>query len=337
VRRRPPLPLSARAGAVAAGLVLDRVVRDPPNRFHPVAWFGSAMIGAEDALYADDRARGVAHTALGVGLGTLAGATVRRIVGPAVATVTATGVTVGGRLLTAEAQQIGADLVSGDLDAARRRLPALVGRDPSNLDEAEIARAVVESVAENTVDALVAPVMWAVGAGAVGATAYRAINTMDAMVGHRSPRYERYGWAAARLDDLASWVPARLTALLVALLRPRRARAVWRAVRDDAPRHPSPNAGVVEAAFAAALDLRLGGTNVYAGRVEERAALGAGAPPTPGDIERAVALSRQVANALVGALALVAVAPVVTRMFGVRRGSSDSLAAWPATLSTHSG
>jgi adenosylcobinamide-phosphate synthase len=332
----PPV-LAARAGAVATGLVVDRLLREPPNRFHPVAWFGTAMTRAEERLYADDRRRGVVHAAVGAGLGTLAGLTLRRAVGPGVATATATTVTVGGRLLLDEAQQIGVQLGAGDLEAARARLPALVGRDPSRLDEAEIARAVVESVAENTVDALVAPVVWAAAGGAAGAAAYRAINTMDAMVGHHSPRYERYGWAAARLDDLAGWVPARLTAAVVALLRPGRARAIWRAVREDAPRHPSPNAGVVEAAFAGALGLRLGGTNAYAGRIEERAALGRGASATSADIERAIALSRQVSDTLVGALALAAATAALTRMFGVRRRSGGSLAPWPATLSTRSG
>ena len=189
-------------------------------------------------------------------------------------------------------------LAAGDLAAARRRLPALVGRDPTALDGPEIARAVVESLADNTVDAVVAPCLWAVAAGAPGALAYRAVNTLDAMVGHRSERYRNFGWASARLDDLAGWVPARLTAALVAAVRPGRARAVWRTVRADAPSHPSPNAGVAEAAWAAALGVRLGGTNRYGGRVEVRPRLGAGPPPSAADIARAAALSRDVTVAL---------------------------------------
>src|SRR5207249_2191873 len=121
---------------------------------------------------------------------------------------------------------------------ARALLPSLVGRDPTKLDEAEVARAVVESVAENTVDAVIAPICWALAAGAVGVAAYRAINTMDAMVGHRDARHERYGWASARLDDAANWLPARFAAVLVAGLRPQHMREIWRAVRDDAPAHP---------------------------------------------------------------------------------------------------
>jgi adenosylcobinamide-phosphate synthase len=227
--------------------------------------------------------------------------------------VVATTVTVGGRMLTSEAAAIGAALDAGDLDDARGRLPALVGRDPSALSANEVARAVVESVAENSVDAVVAPVLWGTVAGGVGALTYRAINTMDAMVGHHSDRFEQFGWASARLDDLVNWLPARVAAALVALLRPRRAREVWRAVRVDAPRHPSPNAGVVEAAFAAALDLRLGGVNRYGERVEERASLGRGRPPTAADIAAAVRLSRQLAAAMIAGLAIAAAAPSVVR------------------------
>ena len=191
-----------------------------------------------------------------------------------------------------------------DLEKARGLLPALVGRDPKELGADEIARAVVESVAENTVDGVVAPALWGAVAGAPGAFGYRAVNTLDSMVGHRSTRYVNYGWASARLDDALAWVPARLTAALVALVRPRAARAVWTAVRVQAPTHPSPNAGVAEAAFAAALGLRLGGTNHYGSRTEERAALGAGRPPATPDIAAAVRLSGDVSAALAGALAL---------------------------------
>jgi len=310
-RARAPLPWSARAATAAAGLALAQVVPEPPNRYHPVAWFGSAMHKAEEWRYRDDRARGVQHTATGAALAAATGWLGRLLVGPVAMNVVATTVTVGGRMLTSEAQAIGAALDAGDLDGARARLPALVGRDPTRLSEDEVARAVVESVAENTVDAVVAPVLWGTVAGGIGALTYRAINTMDAMVGHRSDRFEQFGWASARLDDLVNWVPARVAAALVALLRPRRARDVWRAVRDDAPRHPSPNAGVVEAAFAAALGLQLGGVNRYGDRVEDRARLGRGRAPTARDIGAAVRLSRQLAAAMVGGLAIAAAAPSV--------------------------
>ena len=207
------------------------------------------------------------------------------------------------------AASIEATLEQGDLAAARAQLPALVGREPSQLDEPEIARAVVESVAENTVDAVVAPALWAATAGAPGVFAYRAVNTLDAMVGHRSARYEHFGWASARLDDMAGLIPARVTAGLVVAVRPGAASRVARAVREDAPAHPSPNAGIAEAAFAAALGLRLGGTNRYGDRVERRPALGKGHTPRPGDIRAAVRLSRDVTGALVALL----VAPSVLR------------------------
>ena len=125
------------------------------------------------------------------------------------------------------------------------------------------------------------------------------------MVGHRSPRYARYGWASARLDDVAAWVPARATAILVALVRPAAAADVWRVVRRDARAHASPNAGVAEAAFAAALGLRLGGENRYGDRVELRPPLGDGRPPEPADIGRAVCLCADVTIALASALAVV--------------------------------
>jgi adenosylcobinamide-phosphate synthase len=255
-----------------------------------VAWFGTLMGGAERRWYRDSRAAGVWHAGVGVAVGAVAGT-----VAPLpVATYAATS----GRMLGEVATAIGEHLVAGDLDAARRRLPTLVGRDPSGLDAAGIARAVVESVAENTVDGVVAPLFWALVAGGPGVVAHRAVNTLDAMVGHHSDRYERFGWASARLDDAAAWLPARLTALAVAAVRPRRAGAVLRAVRTQAPAHPSPNAGVAEAAFAAGLGISLGGTNTYEGRVSHRGVLGTGPPARTEDIGRAVALLRDVTVAV---------------------------------------
>jgi adenosylcobinamide-phosphate synthase len=292
-RRALPPALGA-----AAGIVLDRVLPEPPGPVHPVAVFGLVMTGLEQRVYRDDRRAGVAHALVGVALGVGAGRAVR-------STLLATTTAVAGRGLADAAEQVGRALDDADLDRARRLLPALVGRDPHDLDGAEIARAVVESVAENTVDAVVGPAFWAGLVGAPGALGYRAVNTLDSMVGHRSARYANFGWASARLDDALAWVPARLTAVLVAAVRPRAAGAVWRAVRTQAPGHPSPNAGVAEAAFAAALGVRLGGTNRYDGYSEARVALGTGRVVTVGDIERAVRLSRDVSAALAAGLALV--------------------------------
>jgi adenosylcobinamide-phosphate synthase len=214
-----------------------------------------------------------------------------------------TALAVAGRSLGESALAVGCALDRGDLTAARAALPALVGRDPAGLDAGEIARAVVESVAENTVDALVAPAFWAAVGGAPGVLGYRAVNTLDAMVGHRSARYRAYGWASARLDDVANYLPARLTAALVAGVRPGRAGAIWRAVCSQAPAHPSPNAGVAEAAFAAALGLRLGGRNRYGDRVEFRPWLGEGRAAASSDIRPAVRLSSDVSWLLTAVLA----------------------------------
>jgi adenosylcobinamide-phosphate synthase len=284
--------------SAALGILADRAFGEPPTAVHPVAAFGSAMNALERRLYRDDRRAGIVHAAAGIALGVVAGRLVR-------SRTIATYVAVSGRMLGATAREIGDVLVSGDLDQARALLPSLVGRDPSELDEGEIARAVVESVAENTVDAIVAPALWAAAAGAPGVLAHRAANTMDAMVGHHSDRYEHYGWAAAKLDDAMAWVPARATAALVAAVRPSRANDVWRTVRRDAPAHPSPNAGVAESAFAAALGITLGGMVRYGDRIEDRARLGDGRPVEPADIERAVRLSDDVTLALAATLAVV--------------------------------
>ncbi|MCD6639801.1 MAG: adenosylcobinamide-phosphate synthase CbiB [Nocardioides sp.] len=276
--------LRRRLLGVAAGLLLDRALGDPSTPWHPTAWFGTAMGRVEAVCWGDSRARGVGYCAVGVGLGLGAGAVLSRVPGGLAIAVWAA---VGGRSLRSTGATIGALLVTGDLAAARAGLPALVGRDPSGLDASGAAAAVVESLAENAVDAVIAPVLWAVLAGAPGVLAHRAVNTMDAMVGHRTPRHERFGWASARLDDAAAWVPARVQAGLVALARPRSAAAMWAAIRRDAPAHPSPNAGVAEAAVAGALGIELGGPIAYGSRVEDRPLLGRGPRPGPGDIERA--------------------------------------------------
>lgn len=290
LRRRAARPFGA-----AAGIALDRLLPEPPGAVHPVVLFGVAMTSLERRVYGDRKAPGLIHASAGLALGLAAGVVVR-------STAAATTSAVAGRALGDAASAVGRALDDGDLDRARALLPALVGRDPSGLDEKEVARAAVESVAENTVDAIVAPAMWAAVAGAPGALGYRAVNTLDSMVGHRSARYANYGWASARLDDVVAWVPARLTAALVALVRPKAAPAIWQAVRTQAPAHPSPNAGVAEAAFAAALGVRLGGTNHYGARTEKRVTLGTGRVTEVGDIAEAVRLSRDVSAALAGLL-----------------------------------
>jgi adenosylcobinamide-phosphate synthase len=293
--------VALRRNALASGLgvVADLALGEPRVDPHPVSAFGTAMARVEHLIYGCRRSAGVLHALTGVGIGASAGWLVR-------STVLATYLSVAPRALVEAGLEVRDALLDDDLPRARQLLPALVGRDPSGLDEAEISRAVVESLAENTVDAVVAPALWGAVLGAPGTLGYRAINTMDATVGHHNDRYEEYGWASARLDDLANYLPARLTAVLVAAVRPRRCRAVWRTVRDDAGGHPSPNAGVAEAAFAAALGVRLGGTNAYGTIIEQRPHLGSGRVPACGDITEAAALCRDVTAALLALLVLVA-------------------------------
>jgi len=314
---RPARMGVATAAGLLAGAAADALFADP-RRGHPVALFGRAAAALERRLYADSRGRGVLHTTLCVGGATLIGVaahalTKGRPVARAAVTAAATWAVLGGTTLGREGAYLAAALERGDIAAARARLPHLCGRDPSRLDEGELARATVESIAENTSDAVVAPLVWGAVAGVPGLLGYRAINTLDAMVGHRSPRYARFGWAAARLDDAANLLPARLTALLTVLAAPvaggsaRRALAV---LRRDGHRHPSPNAGRCEAAFAGALGVRLGGTNAYGGRVEHRPHLGDGARPRVSDIARSVRLARVVGLA---ATALAATAAAARR------------------------
>jgi adenosylcobinamide-phosphate synthase len=309
----PDWPL---AGGIAAGVLADAVVGDP-RRGHPVALFGRAAAILERGLYADAKARGVVFTAcceaLAIGPALAADRVTRhRPLARLAWAGTVTWAVTGARSLTAEAGRVHRALLAGDLPAARRLLPNLVGRDPAGLDAAGIARAVVESVAENTSDAIVAPLLWGALAGPPGLAGYRAANTLDAMVGHHSPRYQQFGWASARLDDVVNWAPARVTALLAAACAPvvgGRPAAAWRIALDYGPRHPSPNAGWCEAAFAGALGIRLGGPLSYAGRAEHRPELGTGRPPEAADIARASRLCRSVTAAATALAASLALAP----------------------------
>ena len=287
---------------VLLGYLADLVLGDP-RAGHPVAGFGAAASALERVTYRDSRAAGAVYVAVLVGAVSLVGVAVERqarrcgAFGSVVVTAMATWVALGGTSLTGVGSAMGELLSNDDLVGARRLLPSLCGRDPATLDAAGLARATVESLAENTSDAQVAPLLWATAGGVPGVLGYRAVNTLDAMVGHRSPHYALFGWAAARLDDGANYVAARLTATLAALCAPIVGGSPLRAVRAwrrDAGRHPSPNAGVVEAAFAGALGVQLGGPTQYHYELQIRPALGDGLPPTLADIQRAVRLSRAV-------------------------------------------
>jgi adenosylcobinamide-phosphate synthase len=312
---------AARAIGLLLGFAADGLFGDP-RRGHPVAAFGNAATKAENWLYRDHKIPGVLHSALLSGGAVAVGMAVERVgrrrpVVQMLSTAAATWVVLGGASLAEQGTAIGAELDAGDIAAARDRLPSLCGRDPQALDQTGLARAAVESVAENTSDAVVAPLFWGAVAGVPGLLGYRAVNTLDAMVGHRSPRYHQFGWAAALVDDVLNLAPARLAALLATAGAPvvgGSAAGAWRTWRRDASAHPSPNAGQVEAAFAGALEIRLGGRTAYPHGVEDRPVLGDGRTPDSGHVTRAVELSR-----VVGALA-AAVAVIMAGVFG-RRGA----------------
>jgi adenosylcobinamide-phosphate synthase len=295
--------------ALLAGVALDEAFGDPA-RLHPVAGFGAAAAAAERVAYRPSRMAGAAYAAGAVALPTALAVAIQRRMGRRAAFASvALATTLGGRTLRRTALHMAALLDAGDLAGARALAPALVARRPDGLDATELARATVESLAENTADAVAGPLLWTAVAGAPGAVAYRAANTLDAMVGYRNERYRAFGWAAARLDDALNWPVARLTAAATVAAAPLAggdARAAAGAWRRDGHRHPSPNGGQVEAAFAGALGLRLGGANRYGDTIEHRPQLGDGAAPETAAIRRAARLSACSGWLLAAVLALAA-------------------------------
>jgi len=300
---------------IPAALLVDAALGEPPARLHPTVWmghvaavfdrlghrtesrFGRRLIGLSAALAVPGLSYALTAAALRL--------TPPRLSRPVEAAIVSLSLSMRG--LAAGALAVEAALERGDLDAAQARAGEIVGRDTAGLSEAELARAAVESVAENASDGVVAPMLCAALWGAPGAMAYRAVNTLDSMLGYRRGVYEDLGLAPARLDDLANLAPARLTVLAVAAVSGRPARTL-RLARRYGPLHHSPNAGWAEAAFAGALGLSLGGESRYAGRVRHAEVLGEGPPPGPGDVRRAVRLMRRVCISLAPALALVGAA-----------------------------
>lgn len=293
--------VSARAVGLVLGYAADLAVADP-GRGHPVAGFGRLASALEGACWADDRIRGAAYAGVLVGGVTGAGwvaqrATRGRPVTEAAIVAVSTWAVLGGRSLAREGLVMQRLLERDNLPGARDRLGHLCARDATGLTAGELARASVESLAENTSDAVVAPLLWGALAGVPGLLGYRAVNTLDAMVGYRSDRYLRFGWASARLDDLVNLVPARVSAALTVAAAPLvggHAADAWRIWRRDGSRHPSPNAGPVEAASAGALGVTLGGSNIYGGASEDRGALGDGPAVVVADLARSVRLSQAV-------------------------------------------
>ena len=300
------------ATVVAAALIIDALLGEPPERFHPTVWMGRAISAFETpALGRQEanrrRAAGVLLAATLPAAAFLSCRALLRAVPPGLrpaleAALLSTALSM--RSLGEAARDVRPPLVLGQLGEARSMVGRFVGRDTSALPEAGVCRAAVESIAENTSDGVVAPMLYGLLFGAPGALAYRAVNTLDSMVGYTNARYLHLGWAAARLDDLANLAPARLTVLAVAAAALSPAR-VLRTARLYGPLSSSPNAGYVEAAFAGALGLRLGGTNTYGGVERRGPVLGDGRPPGVNDIQRAVALMRRVCAAVSVAALLV--------------------------------
>jgi adenosylcobinamide-phosphate synthase len=283
---------------------------------HPVTWIGALIsvldrsFNREDASETTRRAAGVCVASAVIALVAAVGWTCVLILpggwlGLVLAAVLAWP-QVAARSMHDHVDAVAQPLIAGDLPAARQAVSMIVGRDPSELDAAGIARAATESLAENTSDGIVAPLFWGVIFGLPGIAAYKAINTLDSMIGHRTPRYEAFGWAAARIDDVANLIPARLTGLLFAIVsvRPRAALVtMWR----DAGHHRSPNAGWPEAAMAGALGIRLSGPRIYDGQLSQEPWLNGGAPdPSAADLNRALALYRRAMLVLAAGLALLA-------------------------------
>ena len=292
-----------------AALAADALVGDPPALFrrvpHPVALVGGSIAWLERILNRGDlddgarRLRGIATVALTVALAAAVGAAIDRAAAAfrwgGVVEIAALAVLVAQRSLFDHVAAVARGLESGGLAAGRSAVSHIVGRDPEHLDEHGVARAAIESLAENFSDGVVAPVFWYALLGLPGLFVYKAANTLDSMIGHRSPRYLRFGWAAARLDDLLNLVPARLSGVLLAaaaLATPRaQALPALRIMFRDARKHRSPNAGWPEAAAAGALDLTLAGPRRYNGHVVHDPWLGDGrARATTTDINRALHL-----------------------------------------------
>jgi adenosylcobinamide-phosphate synthase len=294
---------------------------------HPVTWMGGLVAGSDRFLNRDTapspqrRLLGALSLVIMLGLVGAAAFVVQgqllRLPYGLLAVAVLASTMIAQRSLYRYVANVASALGKNGLDAARQAVSHIVGRDTAGLDRAGVARAAIESLAENFSDGVIAPIFWLAVAGLPGIALYKAINTADSMIGHRTPRHADFGWAAAKLDDLVNLPASRLTALLLiaasALRKDTSARGAWRAVRRDAARHRSPNAGYPEAAMAGALDLSLAGPRVYGGIRVEDAFMGEGRRDADAkDIVRALALYR-LADALVVAvvavLAAIAIAP----------------------------
>jgi adenosylcobinamide-phosphate synthase len=319
------------ATSVAAALAADRLLGEPLKAVHPTVLMGRAISLYERcalALYLgspnDARRMRLAGLLLAAALPALAFVSARAILRALPAglrwpvEVALLWTTISMRGLADAALAVGRELERGDVGAARVRAGEIVGRDTGRLSEGEVARAAVESVAENASDGVVAPMLYGLLFGAPGALAYKAINTLDSMVGHPHPPHRDLGRASARLDDLANLLPARLTALTAASTSGNFAHT-WKIARLHGPLTKSPNAGWSESAFAGALGVALGGANSYGGVVRVGPTLGVGRTPEAGDIMRAIRLMHRVC-VLLAVLPLVPLAAAFAARSLSRRG-----------------
>ncbi|MDZ7710244.1 MAG: adenosylcobinamide-phosphate synthase CbiB [Roseovarius sp.] len=302
-------------GMMLVGLALDLCLGWPgwlhARIGHPVTWLGAVISALERWLNHGARGRrlvsGGLTVAVVIALAALSALAVQGMLPDGIAGVVTGGVLawplIALRSMHDHVAAVVKPLAQGDLDGARAAVAMIVGRDPNLLDEAGVSRAGIESLAENTGDGIVAPVFWGAVAGLPGIAAYKAVNTLDSMIGHRNDRFEAFGKVAARLDDIANLIPARLTGLLFALASPRHARRALRIMLRDASRHRSPNAGWPEAAMAGALGVRLSGPRAYGDRVSDEPWLN-GTAPDPGAVEMRRALTLYARAMVLLALAL---------------------------------
>ncbi len=296
--------LAARPLVVALALALDLALGDPRYRLHPVRLLGDAIAAGERALRRvplPEREAGAllaaATVILAAGIALALSLLAWRLGGTPGGVATEALLiyfALAGRALADEGRVIRVRLAADDLPGARAALAGVVGRDTADLDEFQIARAAIETLGENSVDALIAPAFWALLLGPAGAWLHKAASTLDSMVGYRDERYRRFGTAGAKLDDLLAWVPARLAIPMVAVAAAvvrSDWRAAWATGLRDRLHHSSPNSAHGEAAFAGALGVRLGGVGHYAGVPSQRAAIGAeNATPSGSDLGAAVRL-----------------------------------------------
>lgn len=277
--------------AVVAAMVLDALLGEPDwlwGRFaHPAVLMGRAVAALDRRLNNDTRRAGVLAVFLLVAGAMAAGAVLAALPGYW-AEVFVGAVMLAQRSLVQHVRRVG-DALRVSRGDGRRAVAMIVGRDVRQMDDAAVARAAIESGAENFSDGVIAPLVWFMVAGLPGLLAYKVVNTADSMIGYRTAKYENFGWAAARLDDLVNWVPARLTAGLIWLAAP---RGTWRAIRHDAGLHRSPNAGWPEAAMAPALGVSLSGPRSYDGAMQDFPWVNPAGRKTagPDDIDAAVRL-----------------------------------------------